>query len=313
MPSSLGYLVVASAAPAAWEDFGTRLLGMQANRGVDGSVCLRMDDRPARIIIEQADCDGPLAYGWEAANASDMDDHSRRLSEAGFAVSPGDDDLARRRGVEALIVTRDLDGNRIEIFHNADLAGEPFRPGRPISGFRTGDLGLGHATLTTDDVARAEPFYTDLMGMRLSDYSAEPFAARFYHLNSRHHSLALIDTGAVGLHHLMMEVNSLDDVGQAYDLAQLDGNCIAVTLGRHSNDFITSFYMHSPSGFMVEYGWGGRSIDPAEWQPVECRNGPSLWGHEREWLGPEKRAQALEMRLEAAASGLRAPDYVRPD
>ena len=41
---------------------------------------------------------------------------------------------------------------------------------------------------------------------------------------------------------------------------------VGVTLGRHTNDFMTSFYCKSPSSFMIECGWGGREIDPANWQ-----------------------------------------------
>ena len=37
---------------------------------------------------------------------------------------------------------------------------------------------------------------------------------------------------------------------------------VSVTLGRHTNDFMTSFYAKSPSSFMIECGWGGREIDP---------------------------------------------------
>jgi hypothetical protein len=39
-------------------------------------------------------------------------------------------------------------------------------------------------------------------------------------------------------------------------------------------------------------------------------DGPSLWGHERVWLPPADREVAREMRLRAAASGLRAPVQV---
>ena len=46
-----------------------------------------------------------------------------------------------------LIVLSDPLGNRIEIFHGAETATEPFKPGRAISGFRTGPLGMGHAVL----------------------------------------------------------------------------------------------------------------------------------------------------------------------
>ena len=57
--------------------------------------------------------------------------------------------------------------------------------------------------------------------------------------------------------------------GSAYDVALSEPERISVTLGRHTNDFMTSFYAKTPSSFMVECGWGGREIDPATWQPVE--------------------------------------------
>ena len=109
------------------------------------------------------------------------------------------------------------------------------------------------------------PFYTDILGFRLSDYILRPFKAYFFHLNPRHHSLAFVDTGTDGVHHLMVELCYLDDVGQAYDLALRDPARIGATFGRHTNDEMTSFYSISPSKFMVEYGWGGRSIDPDAW------------------------------------------------
>ena len=106
----------------------------------------------------------------------------------------------------------------------------------------------------------------------------------------------------------MVELFSLDDVGQCYDLALGERrSCIGVTLGRHINDEVTSFYSNSPSGFMFEYGWGGRVIDVDNWQTEEVTWGPSMWGHDRMWMTPEKRAEARELRIEAAATGLRKP------
>jgi hypothetical protein len=61
---------------------------------------------------------------------------------------------------------------------------------------------------------------------------------------------------------------------------------------------------------MIECGWGGREIDPANWQAVEMHDGPSLWGHERVWLPPADREVAREMRMRAAADGRRAPVQV---
>jgi catechol 2,3-dioxygenase-like lactoylglutathione lyase family enzyme len=161
--------------------------------------------------------------------------------------------------------------------------------------------------LTTVRLEAVMPFYTDILGFRLSDYILRPFTAYFFHLNPRHHSLAFVDTGNDGVHHLMVELCYLDDVGQAYDLALRDPASIGATFGRHANDEMTSFYSISPSKFMVEYGWGGRSIDPDTWTPQERADGPSLWGHDRMWLTPEKREEARAMRTALAEAGGRVP------
>ena len=112
------------------------------------------------------------------------------------------------------------------------------------------------------------------------------------------------------LNALDVDMARLDDVGQAYDLALNDENRIGTTLGRHTNDFMTSFYSRTPSEMLLEYGWGGRQIDPATWKAFEMTGGPSLWGHERTWATPEVRAEARAMRLRLAAEGVREPVHV---
>lgn len=308
---SLGYVAVATAEADSWASFATGLLGMQlADRGASG-FALRTDERAGRLFVEKGAGERVAAMGWEVADADALARLATRLADAGHAVRSGTAVEAEQRRVAALVIAEDPAGNRLEFFHGAAAAATAFAPGRAISGFRTGPLGLGHVVLTVRSLDAVLPFYTDLLGFRLSDYALRPFKAFFFHLNSRHHSFAAIETGADGFHHLMVELDSLDDVGQAYDLAQLEGGRVGVTLGRHTNDFMTSFYARTPSGFMIEYGWGGRSIDPASWQPFECDYGPSLWGHERSWLDDAKRAEARRLRLGAAAAGRRAPDFVR--
>jgi hypothetical protein len=55
---------------------------------------------------------------------------------------------------------------------------------------------------------------------------------------------------------------------------------IAVKLGRHPNDLMTSFYTRTPSDILVEYGWGGREVDDATWQSQEMTTVGSFWGHQ---------------------------------
>ena len=82
------------------------------------------------------------------------------------------------------------------------------------------------------------------------------------------------------LHHFMLQLDSLDDVGTTLDLCQQRGVPLELTLGRHTNDRMLSFYVRTPSGFSVEYGWGARTVDDRDWQVQLHRTG-SIWGHHR--------------------------------
>jgi 2,3-dihydroxybiphenyl 1,2-dioxygenase len=307
---ALGYAGFGSADFDDWRQFGTGLVGLQAVERSASLLAFRMDDRKQRIVIDRAMPDGARFFGWEVAGAADLDALAARLEKHQVHVVAEPQTLADARRVGGLISFRDPAGNRLEAFYGAEIDEAPFSPGRSISGFRTGPLGLGHAVLTVENIDAVMPFYVDLLGFGLSDYMTKPFRAYFFHINARHHSLALIETGRNGMHHLMVELFSLDDVGQSYDVALSQHERVSVTLGRHTNDLMTSFYAKTPSSFMIECGWGGREIEPKTWQPFELKDGPSLWGHERVWLPPADREVAREMRMRAAASGLRAPVQV---
>jgi 2,3-dihydroxybiphenyl 1,2-dioxygenase len=307
---ALGYAGFGSAALDDWRQFGTGLVGLQAVERSSSLLAFRMDDRKQRIVIDRAMPEGARFFGWEVADAAALEALAARLEQAEVDVTAEPQTLADARRVRGLISFHDPAGNRLEAFYGPEIDDTPFCPGRSISGFRTGPLGLGHAVLTVENIDAVMPFYVDLLGFGLSDYMQKPFRAYFFHVNARHHSLALIETGRNGMHHLMVELFSLDDVGQSYDVALTQENRIGVTLGRHTNDLMTSFYAKTPSSFMVECGWGGREIEPSTWRPFELKDGPSLWGHERVWLPPADREVARAMRMRAAASGLRAPVQV---
>ncbi len=164
---------------------------MQAvDRGA-GVRAFRMDDRKQRLVIDRSLPEGQRYFGWEVADAASLDALAARLEAAGVAVKREPAALADQRFVRGLISFADPSGNRLEAFHGAQVADEPFRPGRSISGFRTGPLGMGHAVLMVTDVDAALPFYCDLLGFRISDFIRSPITAYFLHVNPRHHSLAL--------------------------------------------------------------------------------------------------------------------------
>jgi 2,3-dihydroxybiphenyl 1,2-dioxygenase len=309
---SLGYVGVRARAVDDWSGYGTRLLGLQAVDRSRSTLALRMDDRKQRLIVTADGGEGIGFFGWEVADAQVLDRLAAHLQSHGIEIAQGSRALAEERRVADLIVANDPAGNRVEFFHGAETAPDPFVPGRNISGFRTGPLGLGHVVLHVERIEPMMTFYRDMLGFRLSDYFLRPYELYFLHVNRRHHSIAFAATGKNAVHHMMLELFSLDDVGQGYDLAGGEDGRLAVTLGRHCGDFVTSFYTWNPSGFMTEYGWGARDIDPQTWQASERKEGPSIWGHDRMWLAPEQRSEAREMRLANAARGLRRPVQVLP-
>jgi 2,3-dihydroxybiphenyl 1,2-dioxygenase len=309
---ALGYVRARAKHLEDWASYGPGLLGLQRVDKSRTSMAFRMDDRKQRIIVEADGGEGIDVFGWEVKDAAALAELAAKLEANGIAVARGSRALADERLVQDLIVVNDPLGNQLEIFHGAEIASDPFVPGRPISGFRTGPLGLGHIVFNVDSVETIDkvmPFYRELLGFRLTDYYSHPFEARFLHVNPRHHSLAFIKTGKTAVHHIMMEVFSFDDLGQGYDIA-LGSDQVATTLGRHTSDFITSYYSFSPSGFMVEYGWGARSIDPEIWQAFERKEGPSMWGHDRKWLAAEDQAKARALRMKNAEAGMRRPVQV---
>lgn len=305
--TALSYLGVRTQAIDDWSAFAGGILGLQQVDSGGGSLSFRMDDRRQRLVVSTETGNSLSFIGWEVTSACDLDWYATRLDSSNVEVKSAGRELCDQRFVAELIYFYDPDGNRIELVWKPQTTTEPFVSGRPISGFSTGPFGMGHVVLHVRDANALLPFYRDTLGFKVSDYGLSPYPMYFFHVNGRHHSFAMIGSGSTGLHHFMVEYQNLDDVGQGYDLAQLQDDRVAYTLGRHTNDYMTSYYAHTPSDFFVESGWGGRIIDTESWEPHETKLGPSFWGHERLYLGNEQRSRLRDMRLEAAANGLRAP------
>src|ERR1700710_2524602 len=224
----LGYAGFGSDALDGWRQFGTGMVGFQAVERGNSLLAFRMDDRKQRIVIDRAMGEGTRFFGWEVADATALDALAARRNRPGVHAPAEPQTLADARRVRSLISFRDPAGNRLEAFYGPEIDETPFSPGRSISGFRTGPLGLGHAVLTVDNIDPVMAFYVELLGFGLSDYMMKPFRAYFLHINARHHSLALIETGRNGMHHLMVELFSLDDVGQSYDVAMSQQERVSV-------------------------------------------------------------------------------------
>ena len=174
---ALGYVGIRAKDLDVWGAYGSGLLGLQRIDKSRSSIAFRMDDRKQRIIVDSDGGEGIGFFGWELADQPAIESVAARLEAAGISVARGSRALADERRVKDLIVLQDPAGNRLELFHGAESTPEPFKPGRSISGFRTGALGLGHVVMHVDNTECMLAFYRDMLGFRLT--GVDPGSARF--------------------------------------------------------------------------------------------------------------------------------------
>jgi 2,3-dihydroxybiphenyl 1,2-dioxygenase len=277
----LAYVTVDTTSMEAWREFGRDVLGMAEHPDSRADrLLLRMDARDYRIAVGASDRDGMRGFGLELIDAAAVAAAADELRAAGVEVVESTvEDRADRR-VQAMVRCADPSGNRIELVAGHAATVDPFVSPTGAR-FVSDDLvGMGHVVLPVADYAANLDFYTRVLGFRLSDtMDLGPMPVSFLHCNERHHTVAVMGAGAdAGLHHFMLEVDDIDAVGRAWELVQARALKIEMTLGRHSNDGMFSFYVFTPSGFSVEYGWGGLRL-PAEWTATHLDR-PSFWGHQ---------------------------------
>jgi catechol 2,3-dioxygenase-like lactoylglutathione lyase family enzyme len=168
-------------------------------------------------------------------------------------------------------------------------AGAPKRSQVPI----VRPLRLGHCLTFTRDVSNAIWFYTELLGLRLSDRSGSDIAFMHGIHGSDHHLIAFARSNAPGLHHCCWDVRSFNEIGIGAMQMAARGYHKGWGLGRHvlgSNYF---HYVRDPWGSYCEYScdmdyipvdmeWKAGDHDPEDAFYVWGPSPPADWTHNHE-------------------------------
>ena len=282
--AALGYVELGVSDVQAWRSYAQDVLGADCESAGE-ALHVRIDESRWRLRIVAGEQDDLLCAGFEVASQAVLEALAERLAAHGFAAAAADAERCASRGVDALLLCEDPDGLPLELYVGKRASSAPFASPVGVGGFVTGAQGLGHMVIGSAEPERAASFYREVLGFRLSDYIVAGRPGRqakltFLHCNARHHTLAITPAGRKRLHHIMLQVADVDDVGRGLDRAVEAGCRISNGLGRHTNDRMLSFYMRTPSGFDIEYGFGGIEIDDAAWEP-ETYDRTSIWGHRR--------------------------------
>ena len=165
----------------------------------------------------------------------------------------------------------------IEGMERPDIAG--LRAAKTPGDVPFGLAKISHVVLKVADLERSVRFYTEVMGLRVSDAYPEsmmPGRMVFLRCNDDHHGVALVG-GAQGpadqseLHHFAFEVATLDEVFRAREHLKRHGVAIGFEGRRRAGQQIAIEFA-DPDGHQLEICWGIDRIAPGE-----CPRPPEEW------------------------------------
>lgn len=279
----IGYLGFESPNAKAWLEYGPEVMGfgLADPRDDDETVYLRMDDRRYRIAAHPGETDRISYIGWELRSRPSFESALDKLRTAGIEFEAGGDELRAKRCVRDLVRFKDPVGYQHELFYGHEYHPRSFVPGRPHGGFVAEEMGVGHVVLAIPEYPpELDTFLREVLGFTWFGRGAGKGNSGFYRskLNPRTHCIAYTEVpGRFGIHHIGIEVRDLDDVGIACDLVQERGLPLQITLGRHTQDPVVSFYSFTPSGFVIEYLTGGAVSNNGFLETKATHL--SVWGH----------------------------------
>ena len=272
---SLGYLRLESTDLDAWRVFAGEFIGaMQVDSRDPDTLSFRIDQHPARLVVRRGDVNRMSAMGLEVLDRRALARLSAAVAAAGIAVTPGTAEECADRRVTGFVHFADPAGNPVELYYGPVLDHMPVSAPL-VSGFVTGDMGMGHVIVSAEDAETTLDFYIDVLGFVERNTMGRTW---FLGCNPRHHTFGIARRRGPGaLMHLMLEMASLDDVGLALDRAERLGVPMMNSLGKHTNDHMVSFYVYSPERYAIECGWNGlRVLDE---QPTYEITKGAFWGH----------------------------------
>jgi catechol 2,3-dioxygenase-like lactoylglutathione lyase family enzyme len=175
---------------------------VERSRG-DGRALLSCNDELYSLELLEGGRPGHDHTAFELGHDCTLDEAREHLEASGQAWEER----------EGSLLLSDPDGRTVQLIALAEADRRP-QHARPSSAVHVGGpRRLGHVNCLTADIRANAAFYTDVLGMRISDWLGD--GGVWFHVNSDHHVMALVDTGYAHFHHLAFETV---DIGKMRDL-----------------------------------------------------------------------------------------------
>jgi catechol 2,3-dioxygenase-like lactoylglutathione lyase family enzyme len=174
----------------------------------DGRALLACNDEPYCLELVEGGRPGHDHFGFELHADCSLDDARAHLE--GLRVA-----WEEREGC---LFVNDPDGRPVQVMPYREPEGPEGRWPQHARHSSTVHLGgarkLGHVNCLTGDIQAGFRFYTEVLGMGLSDWLGEDSGV-WFSINSDHHVMALVNVGYAHFHHLAFETV---DIGKMRDM-----------------------------------------------------------------------------------------------
>ncbi|GII82296.1 dioxygenase [Sphaerisporangium siamense] len=263
---------------AYYRDFGLRPEADGWLSTADGGRQLRLVTTPTRRLVE-------LEIGVD--DPDDVARMSRSLRALDLEVSAAEDRLSVREPISGVrVVARVAD--RLD---QPSLPAPPYNaPGDPARGATRAPAilretpvrprKLGHVVIGSIDQPATERFFTEGVGLKVSD--VVPGMAAFMRCSTDHHNVLVSQAPVNFLHHTSWQVEDVDEIGRgATAMLRENPGRHVWGLGRHHIGSNFFWYLKDPAGTFSEYYSDlDCVVDDALWKPEVWDAAHSLysWG-----------------------------------
>jgi catechol 2,3-dioxygenase-like lactoylglutathione lyase family enzyme len=250
----------------ATSDFYVKNWGLTAVTQEAGAIYFRGTGPEYYIYaLREDDVFGVDFINFGVASREGIDALHGRLKGLGIPVLGAPEPLATPGGGYGFLAL-DPDHRRLRfvtgVKRHSDTADDPAKPRK-----------VTHVVLNTPQLETVQNFFNDLLGLRVSDYSAEQMV--FLRVSSDHHAIALNRSAYPSVNHVAFEMPSIDAFMRGIGRMRTVGQPVAWGPGRHGPGNNPFAYFVSPSGFVIEFTAEVAQIDEATHEPqVWPRNVP---------------------------------------
>ena len=281
---NLRHLAIETVDLGAVRDFATSFGLEVTERG--NEIVLRCEGRDQDQILVREGRHRQFHHIEFSVLPGELDEMAQRIEKAGVKLmdAPADSD-------ESGLWVQDPDGNAIHIVDEqpAETRPYPYWPLNQAGRMERVDYAmwehlptkasprrLMHCLSFVSDQTRAEQFYFEALGLRLTDRI--PGKATFMNGTvGDHHVFGVVVADGPGLHHAAWEMDTIDSIVVGSEQMIRDGFTDSWGLGRHNLGSNYFHYFRGPRNLWFEYSCDIDQVTE-KWEPHDYNVKPWAWG-----------------------------------